>query len=374
MISRGDLERLLQREDGDHRVLSVFLDMSVNSDNKRTHQIFLNQKRSQFEELQSDRQGHHLEAIGETLARIDRWLAEEYNEENRGVVLYAEVGGDWFEALQFPVPVPNRFVLADRPVIAPLAQVLESYHHHGVVLLDREHVRILSVYLGRLLEELAFEAEPVPTRHDVQAGGYSQSRYQRRKLEEMRHFFRDFVEELESFVGRFQPDDLVILGTDENVAKFQEFLPDRLRKMVVYTGPMRVDQPASEVVAQLEPHLRAERERESMELLDQVRARADQDYLAAAGFQSTLTALQEGKVDTLVIARDQERQGSRCPQCGFLFAREVEACPYDGGEVTRGIDIVEEAVRLAETQGAAVEFVATSAVADLRGVGALLRF
>ena len=49
MISRGDLERLMHREDGDHQILSVFLDMSVNSDNKRTYQIFLNQKKSQFD-------------------------------------------------------------------------------------------------------------------------------------------------------------------------------------------------------------------------------------------------------------------------------------------------------------------------------------
>src|SRR5690606_34145389 len=125
MISRGDLERLLHREDGDHRVLSVFLDMSVNSDNKRTHQIFLNQKRSQFEELQSEKPGHHNAVLSEALARVERWLENDFEEGNRGVVLYSEVGGDWFEALQFPVPVQNRFVISDRPAIAPLAQVLE---------------------------------------------------------------------------------------------------------------------------------------------------------------------------------------------------------------------------------------------------------
>lgn len=374
MISRGDLERLIHREDGDNRILSIFLDMSVNSDNKRTHQIFLNQKKSQFEELQSDRQNHHTEALGEALARVDSWLANDFNEENRGVVLYAEIGGPWFEALQFPVPVQNRFVISNQPVISPLAQVLKSYHHHGVVLLDREHVRILSVYLGTLLDEVAIQGEPLPTRHDVQAGGYSQSRYQRRKLEEMRHFFREFAKELEDFVGRYHPDDLVILGTDENVAKFREFLSDRLRKMVVYTGAMSVDQPASEVLAELEPHLDAERERESMEILDLVRARVEQDYLATAGFQSTLTALQEGKVDTLIIAQDQEREGARCTQCGFVFAREVETCPYDGSATSAGVNVVEEAIRLAETQGAEVEFVSPNAVQDLRGVGALLRF
>jgi hypothetical protein len=248
MISRADLERLLNRQDGDRKILSLFLDMSVNSDNKRTHQVFLNQKRSQHAELDSDRPGHHPEALGAAFAEVERWLEEEFNEENRGVVLYVEVGGSWVEGLQFPVPVQNRLVIADRPVIAPLAQVLESYHHHGVVLLDREHVRILSVYLGTLLDEIAIEREPLPTRHDVQAGGYAQSRYQRRKLEEMRHFFRDFAREVEDFVTRYRPDDLVILGTEENIGKFKEFLPDRLRKMIVHTGQTRVDQPASQVL------------------------------------------------------------------------------------------------------------------------------
>jgi peptide subunit release factor 1 (eRF1) len=374
MISRADLERLMNRQDGEHSILSLFLDMSVNSDNKRTHQVFLNQKRSQHEELQSDRAGHRTEALEEAFAKVERWLEEEYSEENRGVVLYVEIGGSWIEGLQFPVPVQNRLVVAQRPVIAPLAQVLESYHHHGVVLLDREHVRILSVYLGTLLDEIAIETEPLPTRHDIQAGGYAQSRYQRRKLEEMRHFFRDFAKEVEIFVNRHQPDDLVVLGTEENIGKFREFLPDRLRRMIVHTGQMRVDQPASEVMAELEPHLEAERVRESMAVLEQVRERVSQDYLAAAGFQSTLTALQEGKVDTLIIAQDQERQGSRCTQCGFIFARTIETCPYDGAPATSGIDVVEEAIRMAETQGAEVEFVAATAVQDLRGVGALLRF
>jgi peptide subunit release factor 1 (eRF1) len=36
--------------------------------------------------------------------------------------------------------------------------------------------------------------------------------------------------------------------------------------------------------------------------------------------------------------------------------------------------VVEEAIRMAETQGADVAFVSATAVQDLRGVGALLRF
>ncbi len=137
---------------------------------------------------------------------------------------------------------------------------------------------------------------------------------------------------------------------------------------------MRIDESSSEIMARIEPHLQAERERASLEVLQQLRERVRQDYLATAGFQSTLTALQEGKVDTLVIAQDQDREGARCTQCGFVFARDVETCPYDGAETTGGVNVVEEVIRMAEAQGAEIEFVASAAVEDLRGVGALLRF
>jgi peptide chain release factor subunit 1 len=374
MVSRHDLERLISRSNGSNPVVSVYLDMSVNSDNKRTHQVFLNQRRGRFAELDSDRAPHHREAIGEAFARIDRWLGEEFDEGNRGVALFLEVGGDWMEALQFPVPVPNRLVVADRPLVAPLAQVIEGYRHHGVILLDREQVRILSVYLGTLLDEIEVHGRPIPTSHDVQAGGYSQPRYQRRKLEEMKHFFREFAKEVEEFVSGHKPDDLVVLGTDENVKRFMEFLPDRVQQMVIHTGAMRVGESASTVLAALEPHLEAARDRGSREVVQELWDRVEQDYFATAGLQGTLAALQEGKVETLVIARESEVEGARCSRCGYLFPRDVASCPFDGSTTENGVDVHEEMVRLAEGQGAAIEFVDPTTAEGLRGAGALLRF
>jgi peptide chain release factor subunit 1 len=373
MISKEDLDRIIHREDGGRPVLSLFLDMSVDSTNKRNHTVFLAQKRAQVADMNGSR-GGRAEDVSAALDRVEDWLDTAYEEVNRGVVIYAEVGGDWFEALQFPVPVHNRMVVRERPVIAPLAQVLESYDHYGVVLLDREHVRLMSVYLGTLLDEVEFRGDPIPTPHDVQAGGYSHSRFQRRKLEEMKHFFRDFAEEVERFVRRYKPKHLVLLGTEENVAKFREFLPESTLSRVIYTGAMPVDEPASGVLQKLEPHLKAEQERGSRELIDQVRDRAAQDYLATAGLSGTLFALQEGKVETLVVARDQETAGARCGKCGFVFARDVRRCPYDGSEEMQDVDVVEEMVRMAEEQGVEIAFASASDVSDLRGAGALLRF
>jgi peptide subunit release factor 1 (eRF1) len=374
MIRREDLERLVAHPTGRHPILSLFLDMSVDETNQRTYTIFLNRKRAEFRELNSDRPAHHRAALGEVLARIERWLEEEFQPENRGVAIYAEVGGEWFEAFQFPVPVANRMLITDRPVIAPLAEVLSGDHHHGVVLVDREHLRILSVYLGRLLDELELQQEPYPTAHDVQGGGYAHQRYQRRKLEETRHFMHDFARELEQFVQQHDPDDLVILGTAENVGRLKAVLPEHLLKHVVHTGPARIEEPASELIAELEPLLRRLRQEERERLSRRLHERVQQDYRATAGMTSTLTALQEGRVETLVIGGDSGISGSRCPKCGFLFGPGVGVCMYDGTPTAGGVALIEELVRMAETSGVEVEFLDPPALDDLRGVGALLRY
>lgn len=374
MINKQDLERLISREPSGRPMISLFLDMSVNQNNKRNWDVFLSQKRAQLEETEPELLTREQPAIDELAARIRGWIADGFEQSNRGVVIYAEIGGDYFEAMQFPVPVQNRLVVADRPVIGPLAQVLESYHHYGVILLDREHVRILSVYLGSLLDEFELHGDPLPVPSHVKAGGYSQSRLQRRKAEEMRHFFKDFAAEVEEFVDRYQPKDLVLLGTEENTAKFREFLPDSLLQRIVHTGNMWVDEPAAGVMEKLEPLLRADMDRHNREVVEQIKDRVAHDYLATAGFQGTLTALQEGKVDTLVLASDHRQAGVRCVQCGFVFARELKACPYDGSSALDSVDVVEEMVRMAEGQGVQIAFAAPAEVQELKGAGALLRF
>lgn len=143
----------------------------------------------------------------------------------------------------------------------------------------------------------------------------------------MRHFFREFAGEVEDFVRKFRPKDLITLGTDENVATFREFLPEPLQALILFSGAMQAGEASSEVIARIQPQVEAERVRESRALPELLRAMVKGDYLATAGFLSTLVALQQGKADTLVIEQDQERERARCSQCGFIFGREVERLP-----------------------------------------------
>ena len=374
MISRETIQSLIDRQANGNRIMSVFLDMSVNSDNKRTYEVFLNQERAQFQELDSDREGHHREAVGEAFAKVDRWLENNYDQSNRGVAIYVELDGDWVAGHQLSLPVPNRLTLDSRPVVGPLVEVVESYHHHGAIVVDREHLRLLSFFLDRTLHEEAVQKDPYPTSHDVKRGGFAAQQFQRFKEEETKHFWKEFAEEVEKFVDRHHPDDLTILGTHENVKKFQEFLSDRIRALVVHTDRIEMEATDAEIRAKLAPVFEQRLNEEEARAVDELRERVRESHKAVAGFADTLEQLQEGKIQTLVIARGADRRGGRCTKCEFLLDRTGGKCPYCGGEVTDGIDLVEEMVRLAEGKSADIEFVAGQSVADVGGVGGLLRF
>jgi peptide chain release factor subunit 1 len=374
MIARNQIQRLIERPANGRTILSAFLDMSVNSDNKRTFTIFLNKEKASHQELDSDRQGKHREALGEAFARLERWIDTQYEEANKGVAVFVELDGDWIEGLQFPLPVPNRLTLDARPVVGPLVEIVNRYHHHGVILVDREHMRVLSFYLDELVHEKEVRTEPIPAPHDIKRGGFSAPDYQARKEEETRQFFKEFAAEVEDFHRSQRPEDLSVLGTHENVTRFLEYLPQAVRDRIIHTDGMEIDATPSEIRRKLAPVFEQRIQEREARSLDLLRDRVQQDHLAVAGFERTLEQLQAGKIQTLVVARGIDRKGGRCGQCGFLFAHDADTCDYCSGTVVPEVDLVEEVLRMAGDQELHVDFVPQSALADLGNVGGLLRF
>jgi hypothetical protein len=374
MITTKDIQRLIQRNGNGREILSLFLDMSVTSDNKRTHHIFLSKEKAAFTELHSDRERHHREPLGELFAKVEQWVDTAYEPTNKGVAIFAEIGGGWFEAFQFPAIVGNRLEILDYPVIGPLTEVVRRFPQYGVIVVDREHLRLLSLHMGVVGEDYAQEPEAIPTAHDVQAGGYSHKDFQKRKAEEVRHFYKDFAEEVGRFDERVRPEYYVLLGTTENTKRFREFLPKSIEERIIEVAHAPPAASAADITRRVQPLIDEHAQREQATALDLLQSRVDQAHFATAGMHDTLIQLQEGKVDRLVVARDLQREGVQCTQCAFYLVRRDGECPYCGGTLRDGVDLVESMIRMAANQAVAVDFVAGDTLEGMNGVGALLKF
>lgn len=374
MISSTEIQRLIDHDTDGRNVMSLYLDMSVNSDNKRTYSVFLNKEKSRFPELDSDRENHHREALGAVFARVASWIDTEYDPSNHGVVIFADIGGDRFDAYQFPSAVSNRLEVLPHPVIGPLSELVHSHPKYGVIVVDREHLHLISLRMGVIGEDFRVEPDVIDAPHDVQAGGYSHKDYQKRKAEESRQLFREFVDEINSFDERVSPDYYALLGTTENTQHFREFLPKSILDRLIHTAHAPSSGTSTDIRKHMLPVLEDFARKQEATSLDTIQDRVRQSHFATSGMHDTLVQLQEGKVDRLVVARDLEKDGVQCKKCGFYLVRRDGDCPYCGGELTDGIDLVESLIRIAAAQAVSVEFASADTMQDLKGVAALLKF
>jgi hypothetical protein len=374
MISRQDIQRLLHHADSRAPILTVFLDMDVNEENKRTYRIFLAQQRTEYVGLAGDREAHPRDSISAAFDRVQEWIDEEFDVANKGAAIYTAIGGEWLEGLQFPVSVPNRIMVGPQPAIGPLAQILGRPQHYGVIVVERESLRMIDVQFGVAQSEYKVKTSAYPTPGDVKAGGEASKGYQKWKAEESRRFFKEFALEVGEFVSRYRPAGLILMGTTDNVQGFMDALPLDLRQLIVHIDNAPVVPTSAEVLLRLAPFFEEHANQVEAETIDLLRDRVQQRYFAVAGFEKTLEQLQEGKLDTLVMARRAERSGTHCLRCGFYLVASDGACRYCGGNIEKGVDLVEAMIRLAAEQEVEITFVDPTAVTDLDGTGGLLRF
>lgn len=369
-----DVQRLLESEDRAHGVLSVYLNLAVDATNRRHADLDLAHWRQVFEE-EPAHQGRR-EPLLAALDAVAAWLRDEYREENRGAALFVPLGEpEHLQAWQFPPTVRSRWWLHRRPVVRPLVELLDDAAHLLVVEIDRERMRAFGVYFDRVLYEVTAEGEPYPVVHDVHAGGYSQARYQRRKDEEAHHFWKEFVEEIERIIQRHRPDGWVLLATEENQAAFLAEVPDALRAKLVLTGPIEAYASPHEVWRRLAPAVAAQRAEARAALVRDYQERLRQGYRVAAGDREVLAAIQEGRVETVLVARTLERGARRCPRCGYYVADGVERCPVDDTLTEPEPDLVDVLVRFGYGKPTwRLHFVDPEVLAGAPDVGALLRF
>lgn len=290
----------------------------------------------------------------------------------RGLAAFSASGGERFEGLALPQPIRDHVRLGDRPYVLPLEALLEMAETFCTAVVDREKARLLLSRLGRV-EEISSFLDDVPGKHDQ--GGWAQARMQRHIEDHVQRHLKHVAEALLRVYEARRFDHLVLAGPDEAVAELERELHDYLRQIVLERVSLPMTVSPTEVLERttdLQGELEARRETQAVErLASEVQGATGR---AVAGMDPTLLALEQRRVELLVVLADLEARGVRCATCGHL-ATGGERCGACGGEVVEVRDLVEVAVEDALGSRCRVETVPGSASLEaLGGIGALLRF
>jgi peptide subunit release factor 1 (eRF1) len=157
-------------------------------------------------------------------------------------------------------------------------------------------------------------------------------------------------------------------------SEFMDELPEAAREALVGWTHAEAHAGPAELLDAITPVLVEAEAKQEAEAIERWREEAGRKGRAASGWEETLEAASDGRVDLLLFQEGSDRPAFRCPACGRATAAEG-ACPLDGTRlepVDAGVDL---AVHQTLAHGGAVWAIRHHEdLAPVGGIGALLRY
>ncbi len=375
-LSKERLRSLADVHPESGRVLSVFLNLDPSefaSAGARSTAInsVVNEATALVEACtELDHEGH--QALREDLERVKTELSRDdlALDGTRGVALYVCGPEDLMEVLQLPHPVRTHASINHLPDLEPLME-RSSQENWCVLLVNRRTARVFRGP-GQALKETDHIDDEVHRQHEQ--GGWSQARYQRSVDKEVADHIKHVADVIFTAHKR-RPFDHILIGAPEELAHdvenslhtyVQERVCGRLHVDVEHSSVEEVREKAAAAIEEY-------RQQRELELLEHLKENLARKTKAAAGLDAVLAALNEARVETLLMQEGLRLTGTVDLETGFL-GPEGATSPT-GAAMEPTDELVDSVLSKAIEQSAEVFVVREPELLDEHGgIAAVLRF
>jgi peptide subunit release factor 1 (eRF1) len=241
-----------------------------------------------------------------------------------------------------------------------------------VVAADNTASRIFFVTSARADQDARIKGG---VKNNVKVGGWSQKRYERRRINTLVHYAKEIVDVLTEMDQKEKFDRLFLVGSQETMNQIEGVLTAPLTAKLA--GKQIVDFSAGDdqiFDTAFELFASAEREAEA-KLWDKIKDEVCKGGLAVTGPEEVLKAAAVGRVEKIAVTRDAKLSGIRCRDCENLSAGELKKCKFCSSADVFPVDLVNELAELAALTSAETDFVYQIAGLSRAGqVAALLRY
>jgi peptide subunit release factor 1 (eRF1) len=373
MITQEELQELIGFDGGESQVVSVYLNTDAGEQSSETIKL---QARSLLKEAAGN--------FHKDVEKIEAYLDLSFDWTKPGLALFSCADKGFFRSFPTAVSYRNRVRISPKPHVKPLAHLVEYYANYGVIVVDRIGARFFEYHLAELQDKDGIMGEDIHKSKqgaDSGRGGGSASAtgsrggQDRHEEEAIQRNLRETAEAAGRFFAGKSIRRLFIGGTAENVAQFREHLTKQLQSRIA--GTFAIDMTAGE----------HEVRKQSIKLMQEANARREDTLVqnmitsaakginATIGLDSTLQAVGEGRVQTLIISDGYRIPGFVHDGSPNLTANEGVGLPYGEGHWLKVNDVIEAAVQRTMEQGGQIEIVSENAQLEEAGqIGALLRY
>jgi len=311
-------------------------------------------------------------ALREDLERIRRYFEAEFERNGaHGLAIFCASLDNVWRPLPFTEVVPDGIKVGQLLYLAPLVPLVGRGEGALVLVVSREQGRFYRLRAGRLVD-LADYFEEQPRRHDQ--GGWAQARLQRHADELVHEHMKRVAEELGRFVRRLGKPQVVVVTNEETWGEFEGLLSQDARSAIAGVAHAEAHAHPADLLAVAAPVLDRWQEGKETEVVDRWSEELGRNGRAAAGWQATLEAASDARVELLLFRDGANHAARRCPACRRLSV-DGSKCPLDGTQLDESMDGLDLAVHQTLAHGGRVWAVRHRDDLDaVEGIGALLRF
>ncbi len=326
----------------------------------------------QLDERRSALSHEEREALKADLARIETWFGNEFDRDGaRGIAVFAAGLDNLWNPVLLSGGVEDGVQIDSHLHVAPLVRLVGDGDGALVAFVSRERGQVFRLRNGRLVE-LVDDTTEVPGQHDQ--GGWSQGRYERHIDEIVGRHLREVVDDLERVVRSLKDVRVVLVGPEDVRPELEGLLSQEVLSRLVGWTAAEAHADENQLLEAVQPLLQQRRADETDGLLERWRGEAARNGRASAGWEETLEAASDGRVDLLLVRDGADRTAYRCPACGRAQMTNGK-CPLDGTTMEScacGLDL---AVHQTLNHGGTVRVIHDRGDLDpVGGVAALLRF
>jgi peptide chain release factor subunit 1 len=360
------------RPDG-HKVLSLYLNLDPSElPTPRDRAVELDSLLNVIErELREDSLTHdQREALKRDVARVRGYFEREFDASGtRGVAVFSASAIDLFDVHRLGRPIRSEVAIDDSPFIEPLT-TMPGRDGYCVLLVNRQVARILCGGSDGMREVVSIVDDVHGWHHQ---GGWSQARYQRGIQKETKDHLKHAADELFRLSKRGLVQRLIIAAPEEMRGEVENTLHSYLRDRIAGTVELDIRALPDDVARQAAAIIEQDERARERELLDRLQSELGRQARGAAGLADTLAALNEQKVEALLVQEGFRTEGFASPAADFLSA-EGGRSPQ-GDELQKRDDIVESALERALEQSAEIVVVRHHPDLEALGsIGAVLRY
>ena len=304
--------------------------------------------------------------------RIRSFYEDEFERDGaQGLAVFSSGLDNIWRTLPLTEAVPDHVSVGSTLYLAPLVPLVGRGEGALVVVVGRERGHFYRLRGGRL-QDLADHTEEQQGRHDQ--GGWSQARYQRHIETKVREHLHEVAEALDRIVRQLRAVQVIVISSEEIRAELEEVLSHDAAAAVIGWTSAEAHAAPPELLKVAVPVLDRYRAEKETEVVARWEEEAGRNGRAAAGWEATLEAASDARVELLLFQDGVDHEGFRCPRCGRV-AVSGGTCPLDGTSMEVSANGLDLAVHQTLVHGGRVWAVRDRQdLGPVEGIGALLRY